>query len=265
MVASNDGRRVFAITTADPYEIVVTDSNGTHTPFATGSGSADRIAVANDGRVFVAAGYSPTSHLDRFGPTGALEATYPLGFGLELFMSAVGNDNCTLYFPYLGGTIRRFNGCTGTLLPDFAHVPEDLLDVEVQPNGELLVAAQHSIFIYSATGVPVRTVAILATYGLGGSGQYPRLVGPNETSFYQASIRNGLLFVAPMTPCVGGWVIRAALDGTEISREHLDVNVGNGLVIGTAATAIPTLRSAVLALLAFALGSAGALALRLRA
>lgn len=258
-LASGDGRRVFATVEGTPYRVVRIEPDGTRTPFFTGpSGFALAVTVADDGRVYVLVGGLITGllRIDRISPAGVLEASVVAGGGTDGF--DVASDNCTIYYGR-GTTIRRFDACTGTELPDFATTPQDVTDLEVQPDGRVLVAVEGSVLLYSAAGALVRTVTTVAAHGL----------DPSRFTAEEAALRDGTLWVAITNACdtsEGGHLLRLSFDtGAVISRDVLSyLNGANSMVIGAAAASIPTLAEMALALLALALAAGGALVLRLR-
>lgn len=253
-VAGDERGRVYAITHDRPYQLMRITSSGERTPFSSGPGFGSALAVADDGRVYVLGSHDGAQKIDRFSASGVLEATYPLARLPFIRGFDVGPDGCTILYAR-GSTIARVDGCTGAPLPDFATVP-DPTDLEVQPDGQVVVATSSAVLLYSASGTLVRTVTTAAAYGF------------TRHSIDQVSVRNGVLWMTPNAPCSdGGHLLRVSFaDGTELSRRALHgVNEANALVVSPGAlTSVPTAGEVALTLLAFALASAGALALRLR-
>ncbi len=75
-------------------------------------------------------------------------------------------DQCTLYYLHKYTTIKRFNVCTETPLPDFASVfsPQD---VRVLPDGGVLVAAYQAVFRFNAAGALTRTYPVSGAQAIG--------------------------------------------------------------------------------------------------
>lgn len=201
--------------------------------------------------------------LDRLSAAGVLEASYPFpavsrGPGFD-----VAPDGCTVFYASIagdriGGRIHRFDGCTGTALPDFATTPRMVNDLEVQPDGRVLVATDANVFLYRADGTLERTVvASVAAYGFDAL----------RTVIDQVSLRQGVLWLTPNDPCGEGTLLRVSFaDGTELSRRRPSVvHVTYHLVVGSASlAAVPTAGEGGLSLLALALAAGGVLLLRVR-
>lgn len=254
IVASSDGRRVFAATDGIPYRIVQVEPSGAQTPFyPSAEGFAINIAVADDGHVYV---LSSGARVERISPSGTLEATYPVGTVPPVdFAFDVASDNCTLFYSR-GGVISRINGCTGASLPDFASVPF-VSDIEVLPDGQVLLTQGDGVRLYSAAGTLVRTVASIAAYGF----------DSERFEAAQASLRDEVLWIAVVNGCeTSSSLLRVSFaTGAELSRRPLPVlNTASGLVIGAAAASIPTLSEMVMVLLVLALAAGGSVALELR-
>lgn len=250
-IGSADGRRVLALSWGNPLTIVEIRPDGSQVPFYTGPQPAGLgMAVAANGTVFVSTG-GMASQLVRISPEGVLEATYPFSGSNHL---AVAPDGCTILYSFGTNLIRRINGCTGEALPDFA--PSGWInDIDVLPDGQVLVASESSVRLYTAEGVLVRTVASLGSYGLG------------DRQADAVAVRGGVLAVAAVDGCQAdeSFLLRVDFsDGTELSREPLQLTTARGLVLGASVPGVPTLGEMALALLAFALAAAGALALSLR-
>jgi hypothetical protein len=253
MVASGDGRRVFAVTEGSPYRVVQVEPSGAQTAFHTGTGRALGLAVADDGRVYVV---TDDPRLDRISPSGTLEASYPLGTVPPLNGPFdVAPDNCTIFYSR-GGVISRINGCTGASLPDFASVPF-VSDIEVLPDGQVLLTEGNAVRLYSAAGALVRTVASITAYGF----------DSDRFEAAQASLRDGVLWIAVVNRCeASSSLLRVSFaTGAELSRRPLPVlNTASGLVIGAATASIPTLSEMVMVLLVLVLAAGGSVALKLR-
>lgn len=75
-------------------------------------------------------------------------------------------DQCTLY--YIDGyrTIKRFNVCTETPMPDFASAIS-IHDVRVLPDGGALVAAYEAVLRFDAAGTLTNTYAVSGAQGIG--------------------------------------------------------------------------------------------------
>lgn len=261
-IASNASGLLFGLIGAPPYQIVALTPDGGRTVLATASGRGSTIAVAPGGRMYVLA-VRDGHTIDRFSAAGVLEASYPLGQQVGVGFD-VAYDGCTLFFTSsagrdrIGNVIQRINGCTGERLPDFTGVTPPVEDIEVQPDGQVLVTTTHDVRLYSAGGALVRTVVpTLANYGF----------DPLHHVIEQAAVRHGVLWLTANDPCGSGVLLRIDFaTGAELSRRTLGaLNVAYSLVVGSASmAAVPTAGEVALALLAFMLAAAGSLVLRLR-
>jgi hypothetical protein len=249
MLAGANGGRVFGLTSAGA--IVVLSPDGTSTLFFERIPGAfpGAIAVAQSGRVFMTTALG----LAVISPAGTLEALHPAGSTLPIL--GVAGDGCTVYYYVIDGMIRRINGCTGAVLPDFVTLA-DVHDIEPQPNGDVLVAAADSVLLYSAEGVLLRTVTSLGSDG------------GRRLEVWQAAMANGLVWIAAGDGCSSAQLLRVeAGTGREVGPRIPDLGLQRltGLITGTASVAhIPTTGETTLILFAFALAAGGTLVLRWR-
>lgn len=261
-IASSASGRLFGLIGSQPYQIAAITPDGGRTVLATAPGRGSMIAVAPGGRMYVLAVRGGHT-LDRFSPDGVLEASYPLGQPVGVGFE-VAPDGCTVYFTSSAGRdmianrIQRINGCTGERLPDFTVVMPPVEDIEVQPDGQLLVATRQDVRLYDASGALARTIVpTLENYGF----------DPRHHMVEQASVRNGVLWLTMNDPCGSGFLLRIDFaTGAELSRRAMaSVNVAYSLVVGSAPfAAVPTAGEVALVLLAFVLAAAGSLVLKLR-
>ena len=134
------------------------------TPFATipSTHIATGLVADAQGSIYVLASIPGGDRaIDAFQPDGTFRATLPLG-GAN-YDTVVGTapmdlaaDQCTLFLVQNRTTIRRFNVCTGTFLPDFATLP-DASSVRLLPDGDVLVASANTVVRLDSTGVIART------------------------------------------------------------------------------------------------------------
>ena len=253
MIAAGPGGVVFGVRPTS--EVVRFTSNGVPTPFFGGIAGArvPGIAVAPSGRVYLSVFIEGVAHLAVISPAGAQEAIYPLPGGALPEILAVAPDGCTVYYATATG-IKRINGCTGAPLTDLVALA-NVRDIEVQPNGELLVAAGQQVLHYSAAGALIRTVTSLVSYGFSA-----------EATVQEVALSNGVLWIVAAQDCETE-LLRVAFDtGAEVrARFDLTLTSASGLVINSASAAsIPTAGEVALALLAFAIAAAGSFVLRLR-
>jgi hypothetical protein len=248
-IASGDRRRVLGIRSGNRVQVMVLSPSGTQTPFFDGlPGASPRaIAVASSGRVFVTYLQAGSPFVAVISPAGVLEATHPLPAGLVSDVLAIAGDGCTLF--YRSATaIARFDACTGTALPDFAPIPADLHDVEVLPDGRVLVTTAASVLLYTAAGVVERTVASLVTYGIDG-----------EFGDATLSVDGGSVYIAVVNYCdAAGVLLQVSFaTGAEVSRRPLGFGIATGLVAGVGLATVPTASELALLTLAVTLALAG--------
>jgi uncharacterized delta-60 repeat protein len=99
-------------------------------------------SFGNDGRI------------EKFDAGGNLLATFfaPIENGAGIGSIALGSDQCTLYYTSGGVTIKRFNVCTNASLSDFATGAATPTDLQVRPNGDVLVISRSEIDRYDSSG-----------------------------------------------------------------------------------------------------------------
>jgi hypothetical protein len=119
-----------------------------------GSGEPEALVVDADGNMYVLA----SNTMYALTAAGALRATYRLGTVSATSMDLAA-DQCTM-FVVSGTTVRRFNVCTGTPLPDFGPVAHDSLGVRILPDGGVLLSRPDAIDRYTAGGTLARTYAV---------------------------------------------------------------------------------------------------------
>ena len=219
-VASNESGQVYGLVDDDteevdvPYRVVRFMPSGERVVFAAGLGYAGALTVADDGRVYVIADYGFGKRIDRYSPAGKWEAFYTL-LAAHTDLLDVASDGCTLFYR-LGTGIERINGCTGQPLLPFADIP-NVQDLEVQPDGHVLVATGSAVLLYDAAGTLVRTVATAE---------------PGRT-IDQASVHDGVLWMTSHDPCSDGALLRVSFaNGTVLSRHALThMTTTSGMVV----------------------------------
>lgn len=208
-VAANDSGQIYGLAGQDPYRVVLLAPSGERVPFASAPGMARALAVADDGRVYVTTG----RRIDRFSAAGIWEASYELSVSTQIL--DVASDGCTLFYGH-GTRIDRINGCSGRQLLPFADVPQ-FDDLEVQPDGQVLVAGTFAVLLYDAAGNLVRTVATSE---------------PGRTTD-QASLRDGVVWMTSTDLCYDSALLRVSLEtGAVLSRHRLSsMTTTNGMVV----------------------------------
>jgi hypothetical protein len=223
-IASGDHQRVLALLLGGgQIRVVELRPDGTRVPFFSGlAGSfGSTIAVASTGRVFVT--YS--TNVAVISPAGVLEATHPLPAAAQI-TTAVGPDGCTLFYR-AGSDVRRINGCTGAVLPDYLTGLADIQDIHPLQNGQVLIAADQTVRLYDASGAFVRTVFTLPQPEFS-----DRVVDEIATT-----PDDQVLYLTPAQACEFGQTeslltVRLS-DGELLTRRLLVLNRVSGLVVGT--------------------------------
>jgi hypothetical protein len=143
----------------------------------------------------------------KFTPSGALLASYNVATGPRgsdwIDLAA---DQCTLYYTSEGNTIRRFDVCTNTQLPDFATGFTDpgtspvCFALRIRPNGEVMVACTDKVYRLSSAGTvlqsyprPVGETSILFAMNLDPDNATFWTAGFNSGNIYRISIDTGAL------------------------------------------------------------------------
>jgi hypothetical protein len=62
------------------------------------------------------------------------------------------SDECTIFYTSRGGSIKRFNVCTNTQLPDFATGLGGCFGLRIRPNSEVLVACEGMVYRLDSSG-----------------------------------------------------------------------------------------------------------------
>jgi RHS repeat-associated protein len=95
-------------------------------------------------------------------------------------------DQCTFLYTSEGSTIKRFNVCTNTQLPDFATgLPLPCYALRIRPNGEVMVACTSQILRLSASGALVQSYPA-SNYGE--SNQFALALDPDGTSVWTGDL-----------------------------------------------------------------------------
>jgi hypothetical protein len=102
-------------------------------------------------------------------------------------------DQCTMYYTSEGSTIKRFNVCTNTQLPDFASgLPIHCYALRIRSNGEVMVACQTELIRISSGGVVLQHYP--TTNYPGTSFFFAANLDPNGTSVWTGDYPTGLLY-----------------------------------------------------------------------
>ena len=105
-------------------------------------------------------------------------------------------DQCTLYYTSEDTSVRRYNLCTRTPLPEFAIdlTPPYCYALRLRPNSELMVACQDAVHRLSPQGVNLQTYTREAIGELDAGGLFALNLDPDDTSFWTAGLHSGKVY-----------------------------------------------------------------------
>jgi hypothetical protein len=105
-------------------------------------------------------------------------------------------DQCTLYYTSEDTSVRRYDLCTRTPLPDFAIdlTPPYCYALRLRPNSELMVACQDAVHRLSPEGVNLQTYTRQAIGELDAGGLFALNLDPDGTSFWTAGVHSGNVY-----------------------------------------------------------------------
>ena len=127
----------------------------------------------------------------KFDSTGTLIGTYsPQREDRGTDWVDLAADQCTLSYTSEGSSIKRFNVCTQTQLPDFASgLSAPCYGHRIRPNGEELVACTSQVYRLNSSG------GVVQTYQLPGTSLLFALnLDPDNKAFWTADYFNGTVF-----------------------------------------------------------------------
>ena len=136
---------------------------------------------------------------DRYG--NALDSyTVPTGPRGTDWIDLAG-DQCTLYYTSEDTTVRRYNVCTRTPLPDFAGdlTPPYCYALRLRPNKEVMVACQDAVHRLSPQGVNLQTYTRQSIGELDAGGLFALNLDPDGTSFWTAGLFSGNVYRVDIT------------------------------------------------------------------
>lgn len=131
---------------------------------------------------------------DRYG--NALDSyTLPTGPRGTDWIDLAG-DQCTLYYTSEDTTVRRYNLCTRTPLPDFAMdlTPPYCYALRLRPNKEVMVACQDAVHRLSPQGINLDTYTRQSIGETDASGLFALNLDPDGTSFWTAGVVSGNVY-----------------------------------------------------------------------
>lgn len=99
-------------------------------------------------------------------------------------------DQCTMFYTSEGSTVKRFDVCANTQLPDFATgLTSPCYALRIRPNGEVMVACSSQAYRLNSTGTTIQT------YVPGeGEALFALNLDPDGTSFWTGGYFSGNVF-----------------------------------------------------------------------
>lgn len=160
-------------------------------PWATGFGLyPESCVVDNTGNVYT--GEVDGSELIRkFGPNGGIPlATFsPTAEDRGIDWIDLAADQCTMFYTSEGSSVKRFNVCTNTQLPDFATgLARPCFALKIRSNGEVMVACASQVYRFSSTG------AVNLTYPIANEYLFAMNLDPDGQSFWTAGYFSGNIY-----------------------------------------------------------------------
>ena len=98
-------------------------------------------------------------------------------------------DQCTLFYTSEGSTIKRFDVCTNTQLPDFATgLPRPCFALRIRSNGEVIVACSTQAVRLNPNG------SVSSTYPIAGEFLFALNLDPDNVHFWTAGISSANIY-----------------------------------------------------------------------
>jgi len=139
-----------------------------------------------------------------FAPDGTQLNSFNFGGPAIVNSIDLATDNCTMIYTDFSFTIKRFDVCTDTQLPDFGTVPATLFagcsDLQIRPNGEVIVNCFIALHRLSSAGALIQSYPVsgfdppIIQPPIGAAGVSALLLDPDDTSFWSARAENGRIY-----------------------------------------------------------------------
>ncbi len=160
-------------------------------PFGSGFNAQPESCIVDaQGNIYVG---QPDGSRDilKFSPSGAFLASFDAvvtNRGTDWIDLAA--DQCTMFYTSEGTTIKRFNVCTNTQLPDFATgLPGASFALRIRQNGDVLVASSAVAVRLNSSGQIVQTYTPAPNEFL-----FALNLDPDGTSFWTAGLFSGAIY-----------------------------------------------------------------------
>jgi hypothetical protein len=171
-----------------------TSGNILRNPFGSGFDGPASCVIDATGDVYVGQASIRDDDVLKFSSSGTFLgrdlAASPFQVPGRLALAA---DQCTLFYVayrLVGGAIRRNDVCTNTQLADFTtELPSPCADLEIRPNGEVMVACDTAVHRFDPAG------AAMQTYPLVSDDLLTLSLDPDGTSFWTATHGGGVFRV----------------------------------------------------------------------
>ena len=133
----------------------------------------------------------------KFNPSGVLLDSFVLPTGTRgTDWIDLAGDQCTLYYTSEDTSVRRYNVCTGTVLPVFATGLTEpyCYALRLRPNRELMVACQEAVHRLSPQGANLQTYTRQSIGETNAQGLFALNLDPDGTSFWTAGALSGNVY-----------------------------------------------------------------------
>ena len=132
-----------------------------------------------------------TGQILKFGPTGTLLASFsPQREDRGTDWIDLAADQCTMHYTSEGPSIKQFNVCSNSQMPDFATgLGGPCYGHRIRPNFEELVACTTQVYRLNSSGTVVQTYVLPGTSLL-----FALNLDPDNKTFWTADIFNGTVF-----------------------------------------------------------------------
>ena len=103
----------------------------------------------------------------------------------------LGADGCTMYYTSEGTSVKRYDVCTSTQLPDFATgLPGSCFALRLRPNGEILVACTSQVVRLDTSGTSIQTYPA-SGFTPAASFLFALNLDPDDATFWTGDIFSG--------------------------------------------------------------------------
>jgi hypothetical protein len=168
------------------------DKNGNLVAANFGSGfNADPESCIVDASQNIYVGQADGSHqVLKFNTSGASLGSFaPATQDRGTDWIDLASDQCTIFYTSEGSSVKRFNVCTNTQLPDFATgLSGPCYALRIRPNGEVLVACSSQAYRLNSNG------SVNQTYQIADGTLFALNLDPDGTHFWTAGLNSGNVY-----------------------------------------------------------------------